>query len=201
MLWQTSLYAPTWCYNGISELSMCWCCGETKHVPPPATSHNVIKWKEEMGTMMLNNCLARIFFLYLSQCELRLHCFISLWAIDTGGLPFVQVMLIFTGHSPGVCLPRQLGQWGTKSSSQKSLTRWPAAMIYCTIWSLTEMGSILKNILCLRRTSEGEDRTGQEEQPKNIRNGNHSCVPAQEKPGTWSPRSQQAPVQHLPFHR
>lgn len=24
--------------------------------------------------------------------------------------PFVQVMLIFAGHSPAVCLPRQLGQ-------------------------------------------------------------------------------------------
>lgn len=53
--------------------------------------------------MTLNNYLGKIFFLYLSQCELCLHCVVSLWAIDTGGLPFVQVMLIFAGHSPGVC--------------------------------------------------------------------------------------------------
>lgn len=61
-----------------------------KHVLPPATSHNVIKWKREMETMTLNNYLGKIFFLYLSQCELCLHCVVSLWAIDTGGLPFAS---------------------------------------------------------------------------------------------------------------
>lgn len=118
--------------------------------------------------MTLNNYLGKIFFLYLSQCELCLHCFVSLWAIDTGRLSFVQVMLIFTGHSPGVCLPRQLGQWVRKSNSQQSLTQWPVAQIYCTMWSLTEIVSFLKNVLRLLRTSEGGgNTTGQEEQPKN----------------------------------
>lgn len=138
-----------------------------KHVLPPATSHNVIKWKREMETMTLNNYLGKIFFLYLSQCELCLHCVVSLWAIDTGSLPFVQVMLIFAGHSPGVCVPRQLGQWVRKSSSPQSLTQQPAARIYCTIWPLTEIAWFLKNVLCLLRTGEGKKTPGQEEQPKN----------------------------------
>lgn len=125
--------------------------------------------------MTLNNYLGKIFFLYLSQCELGLHCVVSLWAIDTGGLSFVQVMLIFAGHSPGVCLPRQLGQWVRKSSSQQSLTQWPAAWIYCRYWQFSETECVLKNVLCLPRTSEGKTTTGQEEQPKN----NQSSVPAQ----------------------
>lgn len=181
LLWQTSLYVPWSCKNGISEPSTCWSCRETKHVPLPATSHNVIKWKGEMGTMTLNNYLGKIFFLYLSQCELCLHCFVSLWAIDTGRLSFVQVMLIFTGHSPGVCLPRQLGQWVRKSNSQQSLTQWPVAQIYCTMWSLTEIVSFLKNFLRLLRTSEGGGGTQLDRRSslKITVDGNQSCVPAQ----------------------
>lgn len=114
-----------------------------KHVLLPATSHNVIKWKGEMETMTLNNYLGKIFFLYLSRCELCLHCVVSLWAIDTGGLPFVQVMLIFAGHSPGVCLPRQLGQWVRKSS----LTQWPVAGIHSTMWQLTRIPCFGKMVM------------------------------------------------------
>lgn len=89
--------------------------------------------------MILSNYLAKIFFLYLSQYELCLHCFGSLWDTDTGGLPLVQVMLIFTGHSPEVRLPRQLGQWVRKPSSRQRLAHWPPAFIYHTIWSLTNI--------------------------------------------------------------
>lgn len=130
--------------------------------------------------MPLNNYLGKIFFLYLSQCELCLHCFVSLWAIDTGRLSFVQVMLIFTGHSPGVGLPRQLGQWVRKSNSQQSLTQWPAAGIYCIMSSLTEIVSFMKNFLHLLRTSEGEKTQLDSRSSLEITvDGNQSCVPAQ----------------------
>ncbi len=133
--------------------------------------------------MALNNYLGKIFFLYLSQCELGLHCVVSLWAIDTGGLSFVQVMLIFAGHSPGVCLPRQVGQWVRKSSSQQSLTQWPAAWIYRAKWLFTDIACFLKNVLCLLRTSEGKKKTtGQEEQPKyNSRRQTELCASTETK--------------------
>lgn len=172
-----------------------------KHVLLPATSHNVIKWKGEMETMTLNNYLGKIFFLYLSQCELCLHCVVSLWAIDTGGLPFVQVMLIFAGHSPGVCLPRQLGQWVRKSTSQQSLTIWwPAAGSYRTICPLTEIVCFLKKVWCLPRTSEGKNTTGQEEASKNNSGRRSELRASTENPSTWSKRRPQASIQCVLFH-
>lgn len=89
------------------------------HIPLHASSHNVIVWMEEVGTMTFNNYLAQIIFPYLSHCKFCLHCFRSLWVIDTSSLLFVQVMLIVIGHSPGVHLPRQLGQWVSKQSSPR----------------------------------------------------------------------------------
>lgn len=151
--------------------------------------------------MTLNNYLGKLFFLYLSQSELCLHCFVSLWATDTGRLSFVQVMLIFTGHSPGVCLPRQLGQWVRKSSSQQSLTHWPAARIYCPMWPLAEIESFLKNCFMFTKNWRGgKNTTGQEEQPKNKRGRRSELRASGKQPGTWSQRRPRASGPCALFH-
>lgn len=106
--------------NSISELLSCreqrW---EVKHVLLPATGHNVIERRGEMGTIALNNYLGKIFFLYLPRRDIVLRAFEPLIPAAAAPSPsFVQVMLISTGHSPGVlCLPRQLGQWVRKSAA------------------------------------------------------------------------------------
>lgn len=76
-----------------------------------------------MGTIALNNYLGKIFFLYLLQRDIVLCAFEPLIPAAAPSPSFVQVMLISTGHSPGVlCLPRQLGQWVRKSMAFKG---WP----------------------------------------------------------------------------
>lgn len=113
--------------DGISELlsytEQRW---EVKHVLSPATGHNVIEWRGEMGTIALNNYLGKIFFLYLPQRDIVPCTFepliLAAAATAAPSPSFVQVMLISTGHSPGVlCLPGQLGQWVRRSAVS---TRW-----------------------------------------------------------------------------
>lgn len=66
-------------------------------------------------------------------------------------------------------LPRQLGQWVRKSSSQQSLSQWPAARIYCTRPLTTHWNSVLseKRFMFTKNRRWKKHTTGQEERPKN----------------------------------